>query len=267
MSYKILIVDDDQLNREVLARRFIQEGFEASTAESGLRALERIAFQKFDLILLDVDMPGMDGIETLKQIRVQEQWSTIPVVMLSANDKNDIIKKCLSLGASDYLVKPFVMKLARNRIERCLALLNKPVEEELPVPEGGYRLLVVDDNELNRRLLNRQLVKRGHKVFEAESGEQALSLIDGDMFDLVLLDINMPGISGIEVLKRIRGNPKTEKLPVVIVTAASDTDTMVNCIQHGADDYISKPLDMEFLLKRIMTVINARRRGITINLG
>lgn len=266
MSYKILIVDDDQLNREVLARRFIQEGFETGTAEGGQRALERIAFQQFDLILLDVDMPGMDGIETLKQIRSQDQWSAIPIVMLSANDKKEVIKKCLALGANDYLVKPFVMKLARNRIERCLALLNKAVEEDSPPPGVGYRLLVVDDNELNRRLLKRQLEKRGHTVLEAEDGSRALTLINEDNFDLVLLDINMPGISGIEVLKRVRNNPKTKKLSIVIVTAAEDTDTMLNCIQHGADDYVSKPLDIEFLQKRILAAVDARRLGIDINL-
>lgn len=115
------------------------------------------------------------------------------------------------------------------------------------------RLLVVDDNEMNREMLSRRLVRNGFEVDIAADGYQALEMVDRERFDLILLDIMMPGISGIEVLETIRRKFSAPDLPIIMATAKTHSDDMVNALSLGANDYITKPIDFSGLLARIDT--------------
>ncbi len=121
-------------------------------------------------------------------------------------------------------------------------------------------LLVIDDNEMNRDLLSRRLTRRGHTVETAEDGQQALDMIAAQTFDLILLDIMMPGISGFEVLKRIRQSYSGSELPVIMATAKGDTEDVVAALKLGANDYVIKPLDFPVVLARIQTQLEMCRR-------
>jgi DNA-binding response OmpR family regulator len=126
------------------------------------------------------------------------------------------------------------------------------------------KLLVVDDNEMNRDMLSRRLSRHGHTVTTAEDGQKTLELIKKQQFDVILLDIMMPGISGIEVLKTIRKSYSASELPVIMVTAKGDSDDVVKALKLGANDYVIKPLDFPVVLARVQTQLEACRSHKTL---
>ena len=126
------------------------------------------------------------------------------------------------------------------------------------------KLLVVDDNEMNRDMLSRRLSRRGHTVVTAEDGQKALELIQQQSFDGVLLDIMMPGISGIEVLKSIRQSYSPSELPVIMATAKGDSEDVVTALKLGANDYVIKPLDFPIVLARVQTQLETYRHHKTL---
>jgi class 3 adenylate cyclase len=137
--------------------------------------------------------------------------------------------------------------------------MQTPVHEEIGWPEGSCRILVVDDHESNRDLLSRRLVRESHDVVTAESGEQALRLVEEQPFDLILLDILMPGMSGYEVLERLKGDPRHRDVPVVMISALDEIDSVVRCIEAGAEDYLPKPFDPVLLRARINASLEKKR--------
>jgi adenylate cyclase len=133
-----------------------------------------------------------------------------------------------------------------------------------PVEPGSIRLLVVDDNELNRDMLSRRLSSRGYAVELAEDGERALARLSDQLFDLVLLDVMMPGLSGIDVLRRVRQRWPESDLPVVMVTARDTAEDVVEALQLGANDYVTKPLDFPVVLARVETQLTLKRQKAEI---
>jgi class 3 adenylate cyclase len=129
-----------------------------------------------------------------------------------------------------------------------------------PIEPGSVSLLVVDDNELNRDMLSRRLGSRGFKVAVAEDGARALAMVELQDFDLVLLDVMMPGLSGIDVLKRLRERWPESDLPVVMATARDGTEDVVEALRLGANDYVTKPLDFAVVLARVETQLSLRRQ-------
>ena len=125
-------------------------------------------------------------------------------------------------------------------------------------------LLVVDDNEMNRDMLSRRLSRLGHTVVTAENGQKTLGLIEQQSFDVILLDIMMTGISGIEVLKIIRQSYSTSELPVIMVTAKGDSEDVVKALKLGANDYVIKPLDFPVVLTRVQTQLEVCRSHKTL---
>lgn len=117
--------------------------------------------------------------------------------------------------------------------------------------DEGARVLVVDDNEMNRDMLSRRLLRLNYEVLMAEDGEQALSMVREQSFDLVLLDIMMPNISGYEVLERMKADDATKHIPVIMISAVDDLDSVVRCIELGAEDYLFKPFNPVLLKARV----------------
>ncbi len=121
-----------------------------------------------------------------------------------------------------------------------------------------YTLLVVDDNEMNRDMLSRRLARKGFQVEVAEDGEQALEVVAGKAIDLILLDIMMPGIDGVEVLKRLRGEYSQTELPVIMATAKAQSKDMVEALDHGANDYVVKPLEFTVVLAKVQKELRTK---------
>ena len=126
------------------------------------------------------------------------------------------------------------------------------------------KLLVVDDNEMNRDMLSRRLSRRGHTVVMADNGQKALELIEQQSFDVVLLDIMMPGISGIEVLEIIRRSNSASDLPVIMATAKADSEDVVAALKLGANDYVIKPIDFPIVLARVQAQLETYHHHKTL---
>lgn len=130
--------------------------------------------------------------------------------------------------------------------------------------DTGHLILVVDDNEMNRDMLSRRLQRQKYEVIVAEDGEKALSVIKEHPFDLVLLDIMMPNISGYEVLEQLKADSETQHIPIIMISAVDDLDSVVRCIELGAEDYLFKPFNPVLLKARVGACL---RRGHSINSG
>jgi CheY-like chemotaxis protein len=117
----VLVVDDNEMNRDVLGRRLEKAGYEVITVEDGTKALDVLENHKFDLILLDIMMPEMDGFETLEKIRAREATLEVPIIMLTSVNELDDVKRCISLGANDYVLKPYDIDELKKRIESLIA--------------------------------------------------------------------------------------------------------------------------------------------------
>lgn len=258
---RILYIEDNEPSRDFLSRRLWLEGFQVTQAEDGRAGLAAAVADLPDLILMDMSLPGMSGWEAIREFKSNGATATIPVVALSAHAMAEDHAKARAAGFDDFDTKPV-------RIERLLGIINKhlarppatvaaPDERPAPtpappVPSGGRgRVLVVDDQDHNLDLLTRRLELAGYQAIGASSGREALNYLDGHEVDCVLLDVNMPGINGLEVLAILRTSHSAADLPVIMVTARGGSSDVVNALDAGANDYITKPIDIAVLLARL----------------
>jgi adenylate cyclase len=127
------------------------------------------------------------------------------------------------------------------------------------------RILVVDDNEMNRDVLSRRLEKQGYTVVTAEDGQIALDLLRRDPFDLILLDIMMPRVNGYQVLENLKANPLQRSIPIIVISAMDDLESVVRCIELGAEDYLFKPFNPVLLRARLNAILSKKRVRETLS--
>lgn len=263
--YSVLLVDDKHELRLLLGRRLEQVGYLVTLAVHGRHALQLMELERFDLVLLDLNMPEMDGLAVLKAIKSSAALQNTPVVMITAASSRESVVECLSLGAADYLVKPVNPLELTQRVHRCLEVRGAPVEPTVQLGDiAGSRILIVDDEPLNLKLLERRLAQMGYQAVSASGGQQALDLLGRGRLDAVLLDIQMPEIDGFEVLRTIRAKPGCQGLPVLMLSADGSQETIDQCYRDGADDYLVKPYhtpDLQMRLGVLLDLRRARRGG------
>lgn len=255
LTASILIVEDDELNCELLQRRLEAEGYVITTVSTGVKALALIKQTKFDLVLLDIMLPDINGVAVLESIRKDSALDSTQVIMVTANSDREMVLKCIEAGAIDYLIKPFSMHIVKLRIWRCLK--NTQLDENEKDIKNS-KILLVDDQELNRDVLGHRLTKSGYQLISATNGQEALDAMAAEKFDLILLDIMMPDISGTDVLKKIRKEGKNKNTPVIMTTAVDDIEIINECMKAGADDYITKPLNTTLLKLRILSCLHSQ---------
>lgn len=258
--YSLLLVDDKQELRLLLTRRLEQVGYLVTQAIHGRHALKLMEFERFDLILLDLNMPEMDGLATLQAIKGLARLADTPVVMITASNSRDSVVKCLSLGAADYLIKPINPLELTQRVHRCLKTRAAPAEPTVLLGElTGARVLIVDDEPLNLKLLVRRLAQMGYQAEPAASGQEALAKLAQGPVDAVLLDVQMPGMNGFDVLRAIRAEARWQGLPVLMLSADESEETIDQCYRDGADDYLIKPYHTPDLQMRLGVMLDLRR--------
>lgn len=237
---KILTVDDEIDICEHIKDVFSRLGYEVLIANNGKEALSVVKNEKPRIVFLDILMTGMTGLEVLRQIK--EFDSSIKVIMLSIADDPDTQNKAKLLGADGFVKKPFLDGGLEDEVIKKVS--------EMAKDKASARILIVDDEEGLRISLKDFLLKRFDcEVLEAGTGQEALGLLKDNKFDLVLLDIKMPGISGMEVIKEKK---KLDYKPCIwVVTSFDSEDVAYNVIKEGADDYISKPFTLKLFDRKI----------------
>lgn len=258
MLRTILVVDDNELNREVLSRRLELEQYKVITAENGQQAMDILSIEAPDAMLLDINMPVMDGYAVLEKMKESAKLKVIPVMMVTAINDMPAVVKCIQAGARDYITKPFDPALLRGRVERLLAQRRSvadPADDPSALIEGN--VLVVDDNELNRDVLARRLVEYGLTVTKVGSGKDALETVKTTKFDLIMLDIMMPGMDGYKVLEALKADRATKKISVLMISSIEDHESIKRALQLGAADYVVKPFDNYLLRARVRCFFNA----------
>ncbi|MGH9470340.1 MAG: response regulator [Terriglobia bacterium] len=269
---RVLIVDDNLTNRlflqEVL-RRWGAEPRLADGAPSALRALSeaRRSGQPFQMILTDAQMPEVDGFGLAKQIRETPQVAGPVIMMLTSMGQRGDATRCRELGIAAYLTKPIRQSELREAMLRVLG--EKPAEAAgQPLITRHYiretrprlRTLLVEDNAVNQQLAKRLLEKHGHTVTIAGNGRLALEALEASSFDLVLMDVQMPEMGGLEATAAIRQKEKTTggHIPIIAMTARAMTGDREECIAAGMDGYLSKPVRVNDLWDAIDAVVFAR---------
>lgn len=253
----ILIVDDEEANRDILSRRLLREGYTVEYAADGHQALNMLEVERYDLILLDIMMPGMDGYQVLLNIKNDSRLHDTAVIMFSAIDDKSSADRCQTLGAYDYIVKPCEFPLLKARMWRCLfeLKLSRQIDGVEHPPRG---ILIVEDDAFNRDLLTRRVRKLGHTPLVAASGGEALALLEQRVVDLILLDIMMPSMDGCALLQAVRARPVWRDVPVIMVSALGDNANLERCKNLGADDFVVKPYNAVILRDRISRALTLR---------
>lgn len=279
---RILLVEDNEMNREVLSRRLERKGFEVLTAVDGAAALQAAAKERPGLILMDLSLPTIDGWEASRRLKDDQETAAIPIIALTAHAMSGDRQSAVEAGCDGYETKPVDLPRLLEKIE---ALLDRGVDNRTaevdavrsqrpesrtadPQPSVGAtdavsrqtgRILVVDDNAENRELLVRRLRQDGHTDYVAENGQEGLALLEETEIDLVLLDIMMPVMDGYQVLEQMKKDTQLRHIPVIVVSASQEFDSAVRCIEMGADDYLTKPFNRVLLQARISSSLEKKR--------
>jgi signal transduction histidine kinase/CheY-like chemotaxis protein len=276
---RVLCVDDSAVNRRILERQVGVLGLQVESAESGPAALDRLRAARregrpFSLALLDMQMPGMDGITLAREIHSDPELAETPAILLSSMGSNWSAEDLSAIGIRTRLTKPVRHSNLIQSIVNVLARPNpgedrEPVDPTPPLPRRASTgskgcVLLVEDNVVNERVATRMLERLGYRVEVAANGIEALATMDEKSFDLVLMDCQMPQMDGFEASRAIRLREGSAKhTTIVAMTANAMQGDRERCLEAGMDDYISKPVvigDLEAILDRWMNS-NHQRAG------
>jgi PAS domain S-box-containing protein len=267
-----LIVDDNFTNRRVLIGILTRWGMRPTAVESGRDALKALEIAKstghpFPLILLDCQMPEMDGFALAEQIHKDPGQIAVTIMMLTSAGHLGDAARCRELGISAYLLKPIRQT---ELLDGICQILNRKVSEETSSPlvtrhtlqenKHRARVLLVEDNAVNQTLAVRLLEKRGYSVKVAGNGRAGVEDSEGEQFDVVLMDIQMPGMDGFEATAAIREREKLTggHVPIIAMTAHAFRGDQERCLSAGMDDYVSKPIRTSELVSKIETALANR---------
>lgn len=277
MTARVLVVDDIAPNVKLLEAKLTSEYYDVITATSGPAALERVAADMPDIVLLDVMMPGMDGFEVCKIIKSNPVTAHIPVVMVTAlTDATDRVRG-LEAGADDFLSKPVndlalmarvrsLVRLkmtvdewrARESTATSLGVSNEAAEMMAQTVENA-NILIVEDQAFEAQKCLEALTKDQHKVYTASGGIAALERVAVTDCDLIVVSLNMAKEDGLRLCSHLRSNERTRSIPILMLGQEDDLPKIARGLEIGANDYILRPIDRNELVARVRTQIRRKR--------
>ncbi len=260
----VLVVDDNATNRSILQEFLSNWGMKSTTTDNGPSALDLIKKMKeegkpFSLILLDVRMPGMDGFTVAERIKQDVNLSEVTIMMLSSATQAGDTARCRELGIRMYLIKPIRRSELLHAIQTALGFACAPSGpgKDVHAPsqyksQRSLSILLVEDNPVNQKLSRCLLEKWGHTVVIAGNGKEAVDIF-GKKFDLILMDIQMPEMDGLQATQIIREREKAigTHIPIIAMTAHAMKGDSDRCLEVGMDAYISKPIQVNELFNTI----------------
>ncbi len=276
---RVLIVDDNRTNRRILEGLLKHWEMNATAVSSGEEALTEIAAAHssglpYNLILTDMHMPKMDGFDLVETIKGQPHPSTATIMMLTSGGQRGDAVRCSELGIAAYLLKPVRQSELREAIARVLNVHESFAAEPMVTRESLVderdpacilQILLAEDNPINQKLASRLLVKRGHRVTVTANGREALAALAERAYDLVLMDVQMPEMDGLEATRALREREKIteDHQPIVAMTALAMKGDRERCIEAGMDGYLSKPIRQQEL-DEFLEIYTERRRSSLI---
>ena len=267
---RILVLDDNSTNRRILDEVLKKWGVDATLAENGPTALAMMesaanSGRPYSLVLLDAHMPEMSGFQVAKRIQQNSPFKGITMMMLSSADLNADAGYCGQLGIRRYLVKPVCQGELRDAVLGAISEFCAPQQpqhslEPIDVPlSAGQRILVVEDNAVNQMLALRLLQKQGHTVTVAGTGLEAIEKAAAGNFDLILMDVQMPEMDGLQATAAIRQAEAGTgvHVPILAMTAHAMSGDRDRCLAAGMDGYLSKPVCPRTLFETLESVHRA----------
>jgi two-component system NtrC family sensor kinase len=257
---RVLVIDDSQTYAKALGAALEMEGYGVIDAPTGEEGLRLAADVRPAAIVVDNVLPGIDGATVVRRIRLDAALRGIPCLLLTASDDEGAELRALDSGADAFVRKTedLVVILARFKamFRRAAASSEAPATASL---SGPRRILAVDDSETYLRGLADVLRGEGYDVVLAWSGAEALEMLRFQQVDCILLDVLMPGLSGNETCQRIKADPALRDMPVILLTALEDRQSMIAGFSTGADDYIAKSGDFAVLEARVRAQIRRKQ--------
>lgn len=227
----VLVVDDDPMLLSLLTDTLDSIGYDSVSEPDAESALERLSHNSIDIVVADINLPGIDGLELTR--RVKKDRPEIPVILITGVSMKDIKSRAFKAGADGFLDKPFRITVIERLMEQLLMRRTT----------GGSTVLVIDDDEMSRTALKEQLQQIGYDASAASGGREALDMLQNKHFDILMTDLMMPEMDGIELSRRVKEvAPSTH---VVIFTGSVPNDEEKSVIYTAADAFLPKPLQLE----------------------
>jgi DNA-binding NtrC family response regulator len=242
---KILVVDDEKIIRTLLKKTLEDEGYNVDLAVSGTEGLDKIKERKFDLVLLDIRLIDENGVEILRKIKGLRP--DMIAIMMTAYASIETAKDSMKEGAFSYIQKPLDPDVVILVVKEALG--KRAADREVLESLEKCNILVIDDDEIICKLLKKTLTDEGYRVETAGDGYEALKKIKEGSFDIMLVDLIMEGMAGLEGLRAVR--EIDPEIMAIIITAHPSIETVVNSIREGAYDYIIKPIDPDEVLASV----------------
>jgi signal transduction histidine kinase/DNA-binding response OmpR family regulator len=284
-NFRVLIVDDNMTNLRILERVMSRWGMRTSTAQSCDEAVSALVAScaiddPYRLILTDMHMPVSDGFDLIEKIRENRAVDAPSIMMLTSAGHVGDVQRCRDLNVSAYLLKPIRESELRDVVARVLdgsmekSLLcpyaNPVIRAKIARSPDGLEILLAEDNPVNQKVAMRMLEKRGHRVALASNGQEVLALMAHKSFDLILMDVHMPVMDGVEATAEIRRTERQsgQHISIYAVTANAMKGDRENYLNSGMDGYLAKPIraaELDQLLReqtveeKVMTISMPRR--------
>ena len=267
---RVLIIDDNAQAREIESSMLTSMTFKVDEAPSGQEGIEMVQKavernEPYDIVFVDWQMPGLDGIETGKRIRALPGIAPPHLVMVTAYGREEVMKQAEGASFDNVLIKPVTPSMLFDSAVLALGTDRQTVREVEIKPEfnldqfRGARVLLVEDNELNQEVAMGLLETTHMSIDVADNGEIAVRMVGEHDYDLVLMDMQMPVMDGIAATKAIRSNPRFSALPIVAMTANAMEGDRERCLQAGMNGHVSKPIDPDALYAAVTRWVKPRR--------
>jgi len=242
----ILVIDDERLLCDLLQNLLREHGHEVFTAYNGREGVASFRQRRPRFTLLDLNLPDINGIEVLKEIREIDPQSAVIILTGCATDQLE--RQARELGITDFLIKDLSFDVLIGTVERAMQEPGSPTTAATsvgvpPTLREKHSILIVDDEAQMRDMLTQYLSKQGYHVLSAQDGLAAVSLAERERPHLIVLDINMPGMNGVEVLRKLRA--KNYAGGVMVLTGVQDEKLLNEALNLGSIDIIGKPADLE----------------------
>ena len=237
----VLVVDDLKSMRLTLGGILEDKGHNVVTVENGYQAIEAVKKRHFDVIFMDIKMPGINGVQTFREVKKVDPKAA--VIMMTAYSVEDLVKEALEEGAYAIVYKPF-------DIDRIIALIEELLHEKTLI-------LVVDDQFSDRETLKVILEDKGYRVATAKDGTEAIEMVRSRHYDIIFLDVKLPDMSGVETFERVKKiDPEAT---VIMMTGYTEEDLVRRAISEGAYTCIYKPFDVEKVMGLVEEIMGARK--------